>query len=155
VILATVGTHGQPFPRFIELVRELDDEVVLQYGHNPPPEGFATSAAFLSFDEMLRHLHAASAVVTHAGVGSILCAREAGHVPIVVPRLKRLGEHVDDHQAELTRTLEELGHVLPVWGDNGLGDALRQATLRRNGGYRLGERPLHVAVRKALTNGGV
>lgn len=150
MILATVGTHGQPFGRFLALLSELDDEVVLQYGHNPAPEGFLRASEFMSFDEMVAAMHAAQAVVTHAGVGSILCARDAGHVPVVVPRLRRYGEHVDDHQAELTRTLEERGHVVAVWDREGLADAVRTATARRNGGYRLGERPLHAAVRSAL-----
>jgi UDP-N-acetylglucosamine transferase subunit ALG13 len=150
VILATVGTHGQPFARFLDLLSDLDDEVVLQYGHNPKPEGFAKTAPFMAFDEMVAFMHAADAVVTHAGVGSILVARDAGHVPVVVPRLARLGEHVDDHQAELTRTLEERGHVVAVWDQHGLPEAVIAAAARRNGGYRLGERPLHAAVRAAL-----
>jgi UDP-N-acetylglucosamine transferase subunit ALG13 len=150
VILATVGTHGQPFPRFIEMLRELDDDIVVQYGHNPAPEGFAHAAAFIPFEEMLQHMHDATAVVTHAGVGSILCARDGGHVPIVVPRRSDLGEHVDDHQAELARTLEAMGHVISIWDGNGLPDAVMNATARRNGGYRLNERPLHAAVRAAL-----
>ncbi len=150
MILATVGTHGDPFPRFIDLLGELDDEIVLQYGHNPPPSSFADARAFMAFDEMVTLMHAADAVVTHAGVGSILCARDAGHVPVVVPRLKRFGEHVDDHQAELARSLEEGGHVIVVWEDGGLRQAVEHARKRRNGGYRLGERPLHSAVRRAL-----
>ena len=150
MILATVGTHGDPFPRFLDLITELDDEVVLQYGHNPRPENFSDAVAFMAFDEMVAHMHAADAVVTHAGVGSILCARDAGHVPVVVPRLKRFGEHVDDHQAELSRSLEEGGHVVVVWEDGGLRDAVERARVHRNGGYRLGERPLHSAVRRAL-----
>ena len=150
MILATVGTHGDAFPRFLELLTELDDDIVLQYGHNPRPEGFGDAVAFKSFDEMVTDMHAADAVVTHAGVGSILCARDAGHVPVIVPRLKRFGEHVDDHQAELARSLEEGGHVLVVWEDGGLREAVEQVRARRNGGYRLGERPLHSAVRRAL-----
>jgi UDP-N-acetylglucosamine transferase subunit ALG13 len=150
VILATVGTHGDPFPRFIELVRELDDDVVLQYGHNPRPDGFPGAMAFMAFDEMVAQMKAAEAVVTHAGVGSILCARDAGHVPVVVPRLKRYNEHVDDHQAELARSLEEGGHVVVVTERAGLREAIERAAVQRNGGYRLGERPLHTAVRRAL-----
>ncbi len=150
MILATVGTHGDPFPRFLDLLGELDDAIVLQYGHNRPPDGFDDAVAFMSFDEMVTGMHRADAVVTHAGVGSILCARDAGHVPVVVPRLKRFGEHVDDHQAELARSLEEGGHVIVVWEDGGLRQAVEHARKRRNGGYRLGERPLHSAVRRAL-----
>lgn len=153
MILATVGTHGQPFQRFLDLLGELDGEIVLQYGHNPVPAAFPRAVAFISFEEMVDHMHAADAVVTHAGVGSILCARDAGHVPVVVPRLKRFGEHVDDHQAELTRVLEDRGHVEAVWDGTGLGEAIVRAMARRNGGYRLSERPLHAAVRTALLAG--
>lgn len=150
MILATVGTHGQPFPRFIEMLRELEDEIVLQHGHNPRPEGFRRADAFLAFDEILAHMREARAVVTHAGVGSILCAREAGHVPIVVPRRAELGEHVDDHQAELAHTLEEMDHVIAIWSGERLAEAVARAEARRTDGYRLSERPLHAAVRAAL-----
>ncbi len=57
----------------------------------------------MSFPEMLAKFASADVVVTHAGVRSILLATNAGHVPIVVPRLKDLGEHVDDHQMDLIR----------------------------------------------------
>lgn len=150
MIFATVGTHGQPFTRFLELLRELDDEVVLQFGHNPAPEGFAQAVDFMPFDEVLGHMAAARAVVTHAGVGSILCAREAGHLPVVVPRLPELGEHVDGHQSELTRTLDEMDHVIAVWKGDGLAEPVARAAARRTDGLHLEERPLHAAVRAAL-----
>jgi UDP-N-acetylglucosamine transferase subunit ALG13 len=150
VIFATVGTHGQPFARFLDLVRELDDDVVLQYGHNPPPAGFRSSQAFVPFDEVLRLMREARAVVTHAGVGSILCAREAGHIPVVIPRLPELGEHVDAHQSELTRTLAAQEHVIAVWGGEGLAEAVELAVTRRTDGFHLVERPIHAAVRSAL-----
>jgi UDP-N-acetylglucosamine transferase subunit ALG13 len=38
-------------------------------------------------------------------------------MPIVVPRLHRLGEHVDDHQLDLTTTLSRAGAV-EVLGDD-------------------------------------
>lgn len=149
MIFATLGTHHQPFPRMLDALRELDDEVIVQYGHNPPAEGFARAVRFVPFDELLELLAAADNVVTHAGVGSILCAREAGHVPVVVPRLHRLGEHVDDHQSELTRALEQRGEVLALWDGGGLAELLRQAGPR--GARRsLPETPLHGAVREAL-----
>jgi len=152
VILATVGTHGDPFPRFLDLLAGIDEHVIVQYGHNDPPPGLTPeSKAFFSFAEMLDLMHAADAVITHAGVGSILCARDAGHVPVVVPRLHRHGEHVDDHQAELTQTLEARGHVVAIWpAGRTITHVVAEARARRNGGYRLTERPLHAAVREAL-----
>lgn len=119
MIFVTVGTHGQPFPRMLAGVAQLPDqaEIVIQYGHAAAPVGVKHAAAFMPFGEMEKHFEAADLVITHAGVGSILCARRAGHRPIVVPRYHELGEHVDDHQVELTRALAELGEVTPVWRD--------------------------------------
>lgn len=115
MIFATVGTHGQPFSRLLDAAMALPGEVIVQYGHNRRPPGCPLCVAFMDFPDMIAHMERAEAVVTHAGVGSILSARRAGHVPVVVPRLARLGEHVDDHQSELTRSLEEHGHVIAVW----------------------------------------
>jgi UDP-N-acetylglucosamine transferase subunit ALG13 len=78
----------------------------------------------MSFSETLHYISEADAVVTHAGVGSILRARRYGHVPVLVLRLRHYGEHVDDHQAELTRALVVVGLVVPVWDTDQLAEAL-------------------------------
>ena len=151
MIVATVGTHGQSFPRFFEVVRDLGDDVLLQYGQGPPPTGFDNAVSFLPYDELMERMRTADAVITHAGVGSVLSARRAGHVPVVVPRLYELGEHVDDHQAEFTRTLEQAGEVVAVWGDTDLREAIELASRRRPDlSGASGRTPLQQAVREAL-----
>jgi UDP-N-acetylglucosamine transferase subunit ALG13 len=90
----------------------------------------------------------ADVVVTHAGVGSVLCAREAGHVPVVVPRLHRYDEHVDDHQLELVAALGANGHVVPVMDMAELGAAVQKAGRRAD--TTTAPKPLHAAVRGAL-----
>lgn len=154
MIVATVGTHAQPFPRFftfVERARDLGHEVFLQYGHNPPPQGLSDAVAFLPYTDFLRQLARADAVLTHAGVGSVLSARRAGHVPVVVSRLARHGEHVDDHQEDLARRLTDEGHVFMVTRPHELGDALaRSVAARRSATPGWVERPLHRAVRAAL-----
>lgn len=125
VIYVTVGTHQQPFQRLLDALADLPaQELVVQFGHGSAPPGVAPATAFMSFSETLHYMWEADAVVTHAGVGSILCARRYGHVPVVVPRLRRYGEHVDDHQAELTRALAVEGLVVPVWDTDHLAKAL-------------------------------
>jgi UDP-N-acetylglucosamine transferase subunit ALG13 len=128
LIFATVGTHQQPFERMLDGLLSLPNpaEVVVQYGYGQPPRGVGRAVAFMSFGEMEESFGAADTVITHAGVGSILCARRAGHVPIVVPRLRALGEHVDDHQVELTRALAARGAVEPVWEGDELADAVER-----------------------------
>jgi UDP-N-acetylglucosamine transferase subunit ALG13 len=132
LIFVTVGTHHQPFQRLLDALVTLPPaELVVQFGHGSPPGGLRHAVPFMSFGEMLEHFAAADAVVTHAGVGSILCARRAGHVPVVTPRQRRYGEHVDDHQEELVEALEDLEAVVAVREMDRLPDAVDAVRGRR------------------------
>lgn len=112
MIFATCGSSHFPFQRMMASLAELPpDELHLQHGPAEPPI-CAASYPFLSLDEIVEQIGLADVVVTHAGVGSILCALRSGHTPIVFPRLKRYSEAVDDHQAELADALAERGTVL-------------------------------------------
>ena len=153
LIFVTVGTHGQAFSRMLRGVEQLPEqaEIVIQYGQGEAPSGVRHAAAFMPFGEMEEYFGTADLVVTHAGVGSILCARRAGHRPIVVPRYRELGEHVDDHQVELTRALSELGEVTPVWRNEEIAPAVAASSRRDRGALPSGgDGALQRAVRAAL-----
>ena len=60
---------------------------------------------------MVTLLGEASVVVCHGGPGTIMDAREAGHVPLCVPRDPHLGEHVDGHQQRFAAVVGEAGVV--------------------------------------------
>ena len=151
MIFVTVGTHHQPFQRLLDALEQLDaPELVVQFGSGNPPRGVARAVDYMGFAEMLDHFERADAVITHAGVGSILCARRSGHVPIVVPRERRHGEHVDDHQIELTRALETRGSILAVWDVHHLGDALIRLP-DRGTAAATGNGELPTAVREAIS----
>lgn len=150
MIFVTVGTHGDPFERLLNALAPLDPEtLVVQYGPGQPPPGVARAEAFMPFDRMLECFREAEKVITHAGVGSILCATREGHTPLVVPRRHDLGEHVDEHQAELTRALAETGAVRAVWDTAELVGALT-ATPARGEAPPRAESALGTAVRAAL-----
>lgn len=106
-VLATVGTRGA-FPRLVEalatVARDTGWEVRVQYGEGVLPESL-TGWSLLARGELLAEIAAADAVVCHAGSGTLRDALAAGHRPIVVPRLARHGEHVNDHQLELAGAL--------------------------------------------------
>jgi UDP-N-acetylglucosamine transferase subunit ALG13 len=111
VIFVTLGTHEQPFDRALDLVSELpvDDEIVVQHG-NTPARGDLHNVEWVEYLELgaltnsMRH---AEVVVTHAGVGSTVTAVKAGKRPVMLPRLARFGEHVDDHQLQLAERFAE------------------------------------------------
>ncbi len=128
MIFVTVGTHHDPFDRLLRALDSLPgDELVVQYGSGARPEGAAVAEPYMPFDRMLRLFDEADKVVTHAGEGSLVCATRAGHVPLMVPRRHDLGEHVDEHQAELTRSAERLGSAIAVWDTEELAALLARA----------------------------
>ena len=105
MILVTVGSSRFPFDRLLRAVDLLprDEELVVQHGPSGVrPEG-ARCVPFLPFDSLGELVRDAHVVVTHGGVGSILLALSLGKQPLVVPRLRRFGETVDDHQLESAR----------------------------------------------------
>jgi UDP-N-acetylglucosamine transferase subunit ALG13 len=128
MIFVTVGTNEARFDRLLEIVAalDLDEELVIQYGHSSPIGSHnAKLVNFLPFERMVETIRRARVVVAHAGVGSIMVALGNGKRPIVVPRRKALGEAVDDHQLQLGRRFDAAGFVTLVESPELLGDALR------------------------------
>lgn len=117
-LLLTVGTDHHPFDRPIEwLDRLLADGVhdrvryVAQHGTAEAPK-FGEAHAYLDHGRLYAELAEATIVVCHGGPATILAAREAGVLPVVVPRDPAAGEHVDDHQLRFVRHLSAEGLVV-------------------------------------------
>ncbi len=126
MILVTVGTNETPFDRLLLAVQEVgpDEELVVQYGSCSVRPSPATLHEEVLYDGLVELMREARAVVAHAGVGIVLTALANGKRPIVMPRLKRLGEAVDDHQLHFGRRLAERGLVTLVEDVDGLRAAL-------------------------------
>jgi UDP-N-acetylglucosamine transferase subunit ALG13 len=130
MILVTIGTNEQPFDRLVlaAAALDVDEPVVVQYGSCravEPREGWMD---FTPYDELSELARQARVVVCHAGVGSILMARRAGKLPVVMARRHSLGEAVDDHQVELSRRLASSGLVTLVDDAADLASAVRTVT---------------------------
>jgi UDP-N-acetylglucosamine transferase subunit ALG13 len=113
VILVTVGTNEARFDRLLLALDALpgSEELVVQHGPSPVRPAGATCVDYLPFDELAAEIRRARVVITHAGVGSTIAALLNGKRPVVVPRLARHGEAVDDHQVPFGRRLHEAGLV--------------------------------------------
>jgi UDP-N-acetylglucosamine transferase subunit ALG13 len=112
VIFVTVGTQLAPFDRLLRAVSSLSpgEELVVQYGTSKIRPSGARCFDFLPFDECLEHIRQARVVVAHAGVGTAMVALLNAKRPVVMPRLKELGEEdSDDHQREFARKLQDAG----------------------------------------------
>ena len=126
MIVVTVGTHEQPFDRMMRAVSALGDSepMLVQYGTCTITSGPGEWVDFLSFDELAARARGARAFICHAGVGSIVLARRCGHRPIIMPRRPEFGEHVDEHQLELSRRLHKAGLVTVVEDEASLAAAV-------------------------------
>jgi UDP-N-acetylglucosamine transferase subunit ALG13 len=127
MIVVTVGTHEQQFDRLLHAVTALGDSepMLVQYGTGTITDGPGEWVDFLSFDELAERTQGARAFICHAGVGSIVLARRCGHRPIIMPRRPDHGEHVDEHQLELSRRLHKAGLVTVVEDAHALVAAVR------------------------------
>jgi UDP-N-acetylglucosamine transferase subunit ALG13 len=116
-VFVTVGTDHHPFDRLIGWVDAWllatggGVRCLVQSGTSRVPE-VAPSESYLAHDAVTEHLRTADLVVTHGGTGSLMLCRRFGIVPIAVPRTRRLGEHVDDHQVRFVRRLAQKEDVL-------------------------------------------
>lgn len=77
-------------------------------------EPMFTHVGLIPVDEFNKYMHDAELVITHAGVNSIVSCMQMRKALLVVPRLYKYGEHVDDHQMEIALLMEEKYHVLVV-----------------------------------------
>lgn len=120
MIFVTVGTHEQPFDRLIKHVDyccgegRISGSVILQTGYTTYKPQHCKWAQFFSYEQMDSYMQSAEIIVTHGGPSSFLPAIRYGKIPIVVPRQKRFGEHINDHQLEFTKLIEERFHNIIV-----------------------------------------
>lgn len=111
MIFVTLGTQAYPFDRLLKGLDGVDEELVVQGGASTHRPADSTWFDFVDYPELVELVRSARVVVSHAGVGSIVTAVAEGKRPVVVARLKRFGEAVDDHQLPFARRLAEVGLV--------------------------------------------
>ena len=115
--LVIVGTDHHPFDRLISWTNEWlgqhpeqVDRFFVQWG-SASARPACLGAQVLEVGELRKLLDRAEVIVCHGGPNTIAEAWARGRMPIVVPRLARLGEHVDDHQAEFCERFAALGRI--------------------------------------------
>jgi UDP-N-acetylglucosamine transferase subunit ALG13 len=124
VIFVTVGTQ-LAFDRLIVAIDEWAGaapgrEVFAQIGpSNLRPRNIEHSQ-FICPEECNARMRSATAIVAHAGMGTILTALEIGKPLVVMPRRAALGEHRNEHQLATARRFAELGKVRVAFDESEL-----------------------------------
>lgn len=121
MIFVTVGTHEQQFNRLVrymdDYARSAKEEIVIQTGYCTYFPKYCTARQFFTYKEMMYYTEKARIVITHGGPSSFILPIRLGKKPIVVPRKKEYGEHVNDHQLDFCRAVEERNHTITLVED--------------------------------------
>ncbi|MDD3416419.1 MAG: glycosyltransferase [Lachnospiraceae bacterium] len=121
MIFVTVGTHEQPFNRLLEYVDNMKrdgvitEEVIMQTGFSTYEPKYCKWSKLLPYKEMVQIVKEARIVITHGGPASFIMPLQIGKTPIVVPRQKQYGEHVNNHQVDFARAVSQrMGTIIPI-----------------------------------------
>lgn len=121
MIFVTFGTHEHGFDRLVKEIdrlkgaNEITEDVFIQGTMGKYCPEYCTFKDMLGYEDFCSKIRQARIVITHGGAGSIMMSFHYGKIPIVVPRMHKFGEHVDDHQVRFAEKLESEGAVLAVY----------------------------------------
>ena len=120
MIFVTVGTHYLGFERLImemdEIAGKIDEKVIAQIGSTKyKPKNMKYFTFVEDEKEILELYQEARVVVSHAGAGTLLTILNYNKPAVIVPRLHKFNEHIDDHQLELTDVLKDQGKAIGVY----------------------------------------
>jgi len=132
MIFVTVGTDTHQFNR---LLREIDvliekkiikERVIAQIGNSEYRPKNYDYFRFADYKKYIGLIKKARLVVSHGGAGTIITVLSYKKPLIVVPRLKKFGEHTDDHQKELVTQLDKDKRAIAVLNIKKLGEFIKK-----------------------------
>lgn len=132
MLFVTVGTHEQQFNRLVEYMDHLArdgqiaEEVIIQTGFSTYIPRHCKWSKLFPYSEMQKYIQSARIVITHGGPSSFIAPLQIGKIPIVVPRKKEFGEHVNDHQVRFCRQVAgKNGNIIVVESIDDLGGLIK------------------------------
>ena len=113
MIFVTVGNDYRNFDRLLKKMDEIapliPSEIVIQRGYSRYLPKNTKHFEFVSMNKAIEYIRSSQLVISHAGIGTIILCKEYGVPIIILPRRRRYGEHMNDHQLEIAKVLEERG----------------------------------------------
>nr|WP_304220106.1 PssE/Cps14G family polysaccharide biosynthesis glycosyltransferase [Fredinandcohnia onubensis] len=124
MIYITVGSQKFQFDRLFKEIDKiqtsLQHEIFAQIGYsNYIPKNFGYSR-FIDYEDHISTLKKCDILICHGGTSSIIEGLKYQKQVIVVPRLAEFGEHVDDHQLEISSVFEHKNLVKQVLNEKDL-----------------------------------
>ena len=132
MIFIALGTQKFQFNRLLEMVDDLiargliSEPVFAQVGNsNYRPMNF-DYVSFLDKICFEKKIKECDILITHGGVATIIAGLQNEKKVIVVPRIAKYGEHVDDHQLQIAESFSKQNYVLMCSEEDHLEDLLNE-----------------------------
>ena len=132
MILVTLGTQDKGFKRLLEAIQKqidngnIKDKVIVQAGYTKYRSNNMDIFDFIAKEKMINMVKEADLIITHAGVGSILEGLKNNKKVIAAARLKKYGEHTNDHQLQILNKFKDMGYILSLDDFNKLDIVLKE-----------------------------
>ncbi|KEZ52195.1 PssE/Cps14G family polysaccharide biosynthesis glycosyltransferase [Metabacillus indicus] len=117
MIFVTVGTQKFQFNRLMEQIDKLavselkNEQIVVQCGYSDYSLKNCESKKFIEPEKVEEYIKKSDLIITHAGTSSIIQGLKYKKKVVVVPRMSKFGEHVDDHQTEIGQLFSKKKYV--------------------------------------------
>ena len=89
-----------------EIAPFIPNEILIQRGYSRYLPRNTKHFEFVSIDKAIEYIQRSQLVISHAGIGTIILCKEYGVPIIILPRRRKYGEHMNDHQLEIAKALE-------------------------------------------------
>ena len=133
MIFVCVGSRDYQFNRLLEALDklveggEIKDKIVAQIGQSEYEPKNYEWYRYLDRDAFKNYQAEASLIISHGGTGALIGALKLEKQVIAVPRLAKYGEHIDDHQTQVSGVLAKNGYLREVLDMEKLGEAIQLA----------------------------
>lgn len=140
MIFVTVGSRNYPFDRLFKKLDELyekgiiKDKMFAQLGTSTYKPKHFEYKNFISPEEFDEYIKKSDIVISHGASGSIMKALNANKKVIVVTRLEKYGEHINDHQIQNNEAFASNKYVLMADLElDDLGECFKKIKSKNNG----------------------
>lgn len=126
MIFVTYGTQPHDFKYMGEVVNQIkpDIQVVAQIGESKNNIVRPNTQVYDYIENYPQYVADSEIIITHGGVGSIMGGLQAGKKVIVIPRLAVFGEHIDNHQLEVTTKLSKGNYLYYMQRDEDINQVI-------------------------------
>lgn len=135
MIFVILGTQDKKFTRLLDAIQKKIDEgkiskkekIIVQAGCTRYKSENMQIIDYMPLREFEDYVDKADIIICHAGVGTILTALKKEKKIIAAARLKKYGEHVNDHQLQILDNFTDEGYILALEDFDKIDLLLKQA----------------------------